>query len=248
MSDQRKIIFLHLPKTGGTTLVNMLHQKYGLQQSQLIYSDKDSQLRDALDQQKTFLHGHFSYQLIDLLQEHNYFTATLLRNPVDRVISRYVHLQYAEDANLVAERESYNSFEDYLQSYYARNWQCQVLCGKMHSKADSKGALQGALYNLHLLDWVGVAEKLNEGMLDLSLKLGFTNNYYPHLNKRKSEKLWNELYDGYAEQIAEVNSNDQKLYAAAKKVYQKNKKIPASALIRMKLKEVFGPSQPKLKI
>jgi hypothetical protein len=225
----------------------MLHQKYGLQQSQLIYRDKDSQLRDALNEQKAFLHGHFSYQLIDLLQDHNYFTATLLRDPVERVISRYVHLAFAEDANLVAERESYKNFEDYLKSYYARNWQCQVLCGNMHSKADSKGTLNGALHNLYNLDWVGVSEKLNEGMLDLSLKLGFENSYYPHLNKRKSDQLWKDLYKDYAEDIAEQNANDQKLYAAAKKIYLKNKKIPSSAIIRMKLKEVFGPSQPKLK-
>lgn len=247
MSDQRKIIFLHLPKTGGTTLVNMLHQKYGLQQSQLIYSDKDSQLGEALEKEKAFLHGHFSYQLIETLRDHNYFSATLLRDPVERVISRFVHLQFAKDANLVAERESYKSFEDYLKSFYARNWQCQVLSGKMHSKADSKEVLQRAIENLQRFDWVGVAEKLNEGMLDLSLKLGFGNNYYPHLNKRKSAELWNEIYNDYAEEIATANSNDQQLYAAAKKVYQKNKKIPNSALIRMKLKEVFGPSQPKLK-
>jgi len=246
MSDQRKIIFLHLPKTGGTTLVNMLHQKYGLQQSQLIYGDKDSQLRQALDNQIEFLHGHFSFQLIELLREHDYFSATLLRDPVERVISRYVHLQYSEDANLVAERESYKNFEDYLQSFFAQNWQCQVLGGEMHTKADSKISMQGALRNLYTFDWVGVAEHLNEGMLDLSLKLGFENGYYPYLNKRKSKKLWDSLYRDYAQEIAALNKVDQKLYEAAKKLYQKNKKIPHSALMRMKVKGIFGPSEPKV--
>ncbi len=248
MSDQRKIIFLHLPKTGGTTLVNMLHQKYGLQQSQIISGDKDSQLREALDKSIPFLHGHFSYQLIELLHEHNYFSATLLRDPVARVISRYVHLQHSDEPRLIEERESYANFKDYLQSNYAQNWQCQMLSGRPHSKADSKTAYQGALQNLHSFDWVGVAENLNEGLLDLSLKLGFKNVYYPYLNRRKSEKLWQTIYKEHAAEIADLNTVDQQLYEAAKKIYLKNKNIPSSALLKMKIKKIFGPSQPKLKV
>ena len=78
------------------------------------------------------------------------------------------------------------------------------------------------------------------------LKLGFENTYYPYLNKRKSEQLWKELHKEYAEEIASLNENDQKLYDVAKKIYLKNKNIPPRALIRMKLKEILGPSQPKL--
>jgi hypothetical protein len=247
MSDQRKIIFLHLPKTGGTTLVNMLHQKYGLQQSQLINGDKDSQLMHAINHQIPFIHGHFSFQVIKLLRLHDYFSATVLREPVARVISRYVHLQHSEEPRLVAERDTYAGFEAYLESAYARNWQCQVLSGEMHNLDNPKELYEQARQNLRSFDWVGVADDLNEGMLDLSIKVGFENSYYPHLNKRQSEELWDSLYQEYAEKITELNAYDQRLYRDAKRVYARNKSLPKSALIKMKLKGMFGPSQPKVK-
>jgi hypothetical protein len=247
MVDQRKIIFLHLPKTGGTTLVNMLHQKYGLQQSQIIIGDKDSQLRQAINKQIPFIHGHFSFHIIKVLRLHDYFSATVLREPVARVISRYVHLQYSEEPRLVAERHTYAGFEEYLESSYAVNWQCQVLAGNMHDIANPKEMYEQARQNLHSFNWVGVADELNEGMLDLSGKLGFENSYYPHLNKSRSQELGESLYLEFAEEIAERNIYDQKLYSDAKRIYTRNKKLTSSALIKMKIKEVFGPSQPKIK-
>jgi hypothetical protein len=247
MSDQRKIIFLHLPKTGGTTLVNMLHQKYGLQQSQLINGDKDSQLRLAVNNEIRFIHGHFSFDIVKLLHPHDYFSATVLREPVARVISRYVHLQYSEEPRLVAERDTYAGFEEYLESSYALNWQCQVLAGNMHNIANPEENYALAQQNLHSFDWVGVADYLNEGMLDLSSKLGFENRYYPHLNKSQSQELGESLFLEFAEEIRERNIYDQKLYAEAKRMYTKNKKLTSSALLKMKFIEMFGPSQPKIK-
>lgn len=240
MSDQRKIIFLHLPKTGGTTLVNMLHQKYGLEQSQIILGDKDSQLLKAINQQIPFLHGHFSFKVLEMLKEHDYFSATLVRQPVERVISRFVHLEFSEEKRLQEERASYKGFEDYLESYYARNWQCQVLKGEMHSDCNSKLSLQAALQNLHSFDWVGTPDKLNEAMLDLSLKLGFENTYYPHLNKRKSRDLWQKLYDDYAPEIADLNKADQRIYEEAQKIYQRRKSIPWKSALKMKAKWALG--------
>ena len=43
-------------------------------------------------------------------------------------------------------------------------------------------------------------------MLNLPLKLGFENTYYPRLKKRKSRDLWQKLYEDYKAKDFEVLS------------------------------------------
>ena len=99
------IIFLHIPKTAGTTLHHIINRQY--RQRQLYVYDNSRE--DALDafinlspQTKASLkliRGHLSYGLHEHLPgTHSYFT--FLRDPVDRVLSHYYY-QFATTRHLL---------------------------------------------------------------------------------------------------------------------------------------------------
>lgn len=235
MSNQRKIIFLHLPKTAGTSLVNILHQHYQWENSADIAGDDLASLSQAIAAEKPFIHGHFSNQILQAVKGSGYLSASLLRQASDRVISRYVHMAHSKEQRLQGEFASYGSFEDFLDSSYADNWQCRMLAGIWHDGKVDQQTFEKALETLHQLDWVATADDLPEAALDLSLKLGFKNRYYPKLNERRSEQMWQELNGKYRSAIAELNHFDQRLVEEAAKLYQINKRIPLLAKLRLAL-------------
>ncbi|WP_421752653.1 sulfotransferase family 2 domain-containing protein [Croceimicrobium sp.] len=238
MSDQRKIIFLHLPKTGGSTLVNILHQHYGLEQSALIAGDDKVALADAIQAGIPFIHGHFSAKLLKAAP--NYYKATMLREASDRVISRYVHLAHSKEERLQKEFASYSSFEDFLQSTYADNWQVRMLSGQWHEGHVNEESYLKAVDQLYDFDWVATADQMAKAALDLSLKLGFESYYHPHLNTRASQELWQELNAKYRDSIADLNRFDAQLVVEARAIFNRNKKLPFGKGIKLKLKGLFS--------
>ncbi len=239
MSDQRKIIFLHLPKTGGTSLVNILHQHYRLENSALLLGDDSENLKRVVQEGKSFIHGHFSTKLIDQTEVHSFFKACLFRDAADRVISRYVHLVNSEEARLKEEFANYTGFEDYLKSSYADNWQCRMLAGLWHEGRVDEQIFDQAKENLNKFDWVARMEDLPEAALDLSLKLGFSNYSKTHLNSRRSEQLWRELDFKHRDEIESLNIWDQKLIAIVGQRYQEKLAIPIMKQLKLKLKHLI---------
>lgn len=236
MSDQRKIIFLHLPKTAGTSLVNILHQEYRLENSALIAGDDQAALEEAVEGSKSFIHGHFSFQLLNHPLAQSYYKATLLRDAADRVISRYVHLAYSKEERLQAEFATYSGFDDYLKSTYADNWQCRMLAGIWHEGKVNDEVFERAKQNLEKLDWVATTSAMPEAALDLSLKLGFESYYQPQLNKRKSKALWQEINSNYRPQIEALNHFDSKLVSLAEARYRSERKVPLLKGLKLRLK------------
>lgn len=234
MSNQRKIIFLHLPKTGGSALVNILHQHYGLEHSALIAGDADPAFPQALKEGIPFIHGHFSATL--LAKAEGYFKATLLREASDRLISRYVHLAHSEEARLKEEFASYRNFEHFLESTYADNWQCRMLAGTWHEGKVNEETYMKAVDQLYDFDWVGTAANQPQASLDLSIKLGFESYYNPRLNVRASQDLWHEINSQYRDQIAELNRFDQQLVVEADALFQKGKSISPWQNLKLNLK------------
>lgn len=223
-----------MPKTGGTSLVNLLHQHYGLAQSRLMVGDEDPAWPQVLAQSTPFIHGHFSFRRME--EAGAYFKASILRHPVERVISRYVHLMHSKEERLIQERQQYAGFEDYLKSPYARDHQAQLLAGVPGTTPLGPKEILRAEQNLLALDWVATLDQMPTAALDLSLKLGFKSYYQPHLNQRQSDQLWQDCAKRYSEEIAHYNQVDFKLYELAKARYQAEEKIPALARLKLWLK------------
>lgn len=234
MSNQRKLIFLHLPKTGGSALVNILHQYYGLPNSALIAGDQDPGFKEAIEKDMPFIHGHFSSVLMQ--EAETYYKATMLRNASDRVISRYVHLAHSKEERLQKEFSSYNGFEDFLESSYADNWQTRMLAGIWHEGRVNEESYLKAIDQLLEFDWIATAADLPLAALDLSLKLGFESYYNPKVNQRASVAMWEELNDKYRPQIEALNRFDAQLVKEAHARFKRELQVPFWKRLKLALK------------
>ena len=236
MSDQRKIIFLHLPKTGGSALVNILHQYYGLENSSLIAGDEDPNFKQAIEQEVPLIHGHFSANILH--QAKAYFKATLLRNASDRLISRYVHIAHSKEERLQKEFASYANFDSFLNSSYADNWQCRMLAGTWHEGKVNEETYMKAVDQLYQFDWVATAADQPQAALDLSLKLGFETYYNPRLNLRASADMWQEINEKHRSNIAELNRFDAQLVKEARAIFKSKRNLPFIKGLKLKLKQL----------
>src|SRR5262245_57134001 len=88
IDDQIHLIFLHLPKTGGTSLHHHFSQAF---EPHLICPERFSRLdllpRQELSQYRYFS-GHYTFAQVSLVPEARYIV-TVLRDPIERVVSNY---------------------------------------------------------------------------------------------------------------------------------------------------------------
>ncbi|MEI7578676.1 MAG: sulfotransferase family 2 domain-containing protein [bacterium] len=89
------LYFLHIPKTGGTTLSAYLDQNFAPLQ---ILTDKlwktliQKNPPAELDDQIKLIRGHFGISIYNFYPKTNFQIITMLRDPVSRVVSMYNHL------------------------------------------------------------------------------------------------------------------------------------------------------------
>jgi len=98
---KEQIIFLHIPKTAGTTLREIVHTQYPAENIIAIYPDEPfmnmetfSQLPPKEKDTADIFIGHFSYGFHQHLSGNRpYKYATMLRHPLSRSLSLYNHLK-----------------------------------------------------------------------------------------------------------------------------------------------------------
>jgi Sulfotransferase family len=103
---QKLLIFNHIPKTAGTSLGEIIKKQYGNEAIYRCYGDdpqnrsidriiKDLSLilQSPSGQNIAAVTGHLGFGLHEFFPELNYQYLTILREPVDRVISYYSHVK-----------------------------------------------------------------------------------------------------------------------------------------------------------
>lgn len=155
----KPVFFLWIPRTGGTSLHNAIMRLHPIRHIGASWTQQP-QLPDVnLNDSSDYYVGHWPASIIDRLPDQTY-TVTLLRDPVERVISHYHYIhQYGYHYDPVfTEWAKDASFRDWLDSPYARyaanNLQTRFLCDR---KTDD---LDWALASLARLNMVGTTETI----------------------------------------------------------------------------------------
>jgi hypothetical protein len=99
--EQRTIIFLHIPKTAGLTLYDVMNREYG-RSNIFTFEGGRQRLKESIERFKRLsmvdraryrlLRGHAPFGLHELLPN-PYAYITVLRDPVARVISHYYYIR-----------------------------------------------------------------------------------------------------------------------------------------------------------
>jgi hypothetical protein len=104
--NQKLLIFNHIPKTAGTSLSETIKKQYGAEAIYRCYGDdpqnrsiyqiiKDLSLTLEFKEKQNIavITGHLGFGLHEFFPNFNYQYLTILREPVDRVISYYSHVK-----------------------------------------------------------------------------------------------------------------------------------------------------------
>lgn len=221
------IIFLHIPKTAGSTLLHILHRAYKPENS--LFIDDISQLdpietlnsmNTARKKQIALLAGHLEFGIHQKLPNPaTYFT--ILRHPVDRIISDYYFLQQTPHHpyyNYVVAHQI--SLQEYVQiPLVLDNSQTRMLAGtwQQSSQPCTRYTLQKAKENLQThFSVVGLTERFDESLVLLKKRFGWKNIlYHSPLNKSKNRPRLKDIPDKTIEAILAANKYDLDLYLYA---------------------------------
>lgn len=207
--SEARIKFIHIPKTGGSTIHEVLsqyfyeNQIYPYRRINRALSPNAKKKAEAMPSiQHELVSGHFPYWFMEEKDKDkkNSFTFTVLRNPIERVFSHY---RFRKKANPDLDV----SIEDVL-----KNWTCRMLCSD--PKLTGMDLLENAIENLKKLDFVIFMDNFDEDTKTMLQMIGIDTTYVriPKLNTTKKER-----YDQKnIEQVKEDHALDVALYQYAK--------------------------------
>jgi hypothetical protein len=224
------LIFLHIPKTAGTTLRKIIERQYRRTGILEVY---DKRVLDHLELEGTEILRQVPLREMGLLAGHIVFGwhrflpgravyLTMLRDPVDRVVSLYYYIR--EDPRMPlhsAVRNGSVGLEEYLRRGLdpeASNGQTYWLSGGL--PATTEDTLQWAKRNLDFFPVVGIQERFDESLVLFKRAFAWRSVYYSKRNVVLARPRVKDLPDRMVRLISERNQLDLELYDYARKRFE----------------------------
>lgn len=231
MNPNEKIFFFHIMKTGGTTLTLMLDKQYAV--SQICPARQWHQIErlspDELRKYKVF-RGHFNIENLHAMPEIP-FSITLIRNPVERVVSEYYQWRYGAP---VLKPNPYHAISQLAQScsliefarreaesgFFINNRQTYQLALPRSMPSPlvvltPDQVIEKAKENLEKFSLVGTTNLISRVIQILCFHFGWMPPMQvPNLRLRE-EKAGDEISASVREELSELNRLDFLLYEQA---------------------------------
>jgi hypothetical protein len=224
------IAFLHIPKTAGMTLHEILTDQYPNTKHKLIYTVDYTKTYTQLSEEKKkkigVIKGHFLYGIHEGMPQMPIYL-TMLRNPIARTISGYEFIKIKKDHPFHKEiKEKKISLKDFLNNKCIDNFdniQVRFLCGdnSMPFGTINETHLELAKKNLLSKNMLfGITEMFNEAVLYFKHELEWKNPYYVNQNVSKNQAAKMNIDDETKKAIVNSNKFDQLLYDFAKNIFE----------------------------
>ena len=227
----KPVVFIHIPKTGGSTLRFGLETVYG--KEHLFNIARDRSYLDVIAEQRgslckyQALTGHMRYDAVQWFHS-NAVVFTFMRHPVDRAVSTYNYIKnnpkHPRHRKL---NNEINNLEEFIDSdLYEPNSQVLHLAGDDGEKIASEELLSLALERIsndHIR--VGLLECYTESLFLLHKACDFP--VYPlslHTNKRMVSAKEDSIDDRLRNQIQNHDHLDMKLFEFARKKHKEKVK------------------------
>jgi len=231
------IVFVHVPKTAGSTLQSIIYHLYEPNQILRGYA---AQTESHLEQQfKAFtseqqlaievVFGHFPYGVCTWLTSQPCTYITILRNPVDRIISHYYFVRRAPGNYLYKTVMSQNmNLKEYVASGISRemdNGQTRMLCGPAATNIPfgecNTDMLHEAKRNLcDQFAVVGLTEDFDRSVILMKQMFGWKWPFYVAKNRTRHRPDRAHVAPETIQIIEEYNQLDIALYTYAGELFR----------------------------
>lgn len=216
------LYFLHVPKTGGTTVRQALIASTSVFKIDLNRTDAyDYAARLSKLKNENVIVGMFPYGIHEIVGG-DYEYVTVLRHPATRVVSDFNYAKLSVSLGLIHISRPFcnGSLEEYVETAWGvQNLATRQLCGKgvLYRGEITEKDFELALGNLKTFKHIGITECL-EGFWD-KLKDDYDFNLVNpgRKNVRGNTKL-KSMRQGVVDHILKYNEWDLKLYEYAKSV------------------------------
>lgn len=227
-SDQESVIFLHLPKTAGTTVNRLIEWEYRLSEmysvDPVLYRWSAAHLRklppERLKKFRMFK-GHMVFGLHEVLPQPATYI-TVLRDPVDRVISAYYFMRNYKLHPLHWKlRRKKWTLEDYVRNSRRENVQSKIVAGAPYEEPCTLEIVERAKHNLRRhFSVVGISARLEESLALMKLRFGWKLSSYSSFNVTRSRPKKRDLPEATLELIQQKNAFDMDLYECAQEIFE----------------------------
>jgi len=197
-----KIFFLHIPKTAGSSLNNMLSKKFRRKQVKFhIESDRANQFKNIDLQKLKLISGHVHlHQLIKHISLHNFLRVTVVRDPFQQLIShlnwvRFISsnsqkkffMNYSEPIREISLKlrevdfENLNQVEKFINNLPSighrlfNNCQVRYLINEKNPQPQvlTSEHSKKAIETLHFFDVIGTVENMEGFIQKVSAQMGW---------------------------------------------------------------------------
>lgn len=226
--DREALIFLHIPKTAGTTLNRIIEWQYN---PVSIFTVDPHRIRATVARFKKFpeqrrrrfrvVRGHLLYGIHEFLPQGATYI-TMLRDPVARVLSTYSFILRRPLHPLHRKLKTGRlTVEDLIQmTPHRQNLQCRFISGIGPGGSCEERVLEMAKENLTRgFRVVGLCERFQESLCLMMAAFGWKVPFYEN---RKVAKIRPSIEPNVINTIREHNRFDLELYEFGKKLFEEN--------------------------
>jgi hypothetical protein len=226
-------IFLHIPKAGGSTVVDVIKRQYPKGSAYELVTRGGNLAQNTqrfidlpqTDKEKIrILMGHMGFGLHQTFKQPTvYFT--LMRQPVSRVVSTYEyakeHPRHALHMAIHNKNLSLRAFVEARLTYQTENGMTKNIAGTTEFEEATPQLLATALNNLHThFGAVGFTDQFDASLLLFKHALGWPNwPAYFHKNKTVHKKGVHSYNKADLKAIEDINRFDMELYATARAAF-----------------------------
>jgi hypothetical protein len=222
----KAIIFLHVPKSAGTTLNRLIEWEYPLLAMYtvdpvLFRWSRERLWRLPKRRLKRFrvFKGHMKFGLHEVLPQPATYI-TVLRDPIDRMISAFYFMHtYKLHPNYWKFRREGWTLEDFVKRWPKANLQTKMIAGADYDELCTAEMLMKAKDNLQYFSVVGLTERFEETLALMKLCFGWKLECYSSFNVTRARPKKRDLPQATLDLIAERNRFDVEFYECAAKFF-----------------------------